>query len=98
MINKNKSNYFINSVKKYNNFEISYKESIQYLNKILNTCTYSNIMSYDFINYEKIFYIEYIYSKDEEIQYLIKKVKKQISENYKYKQQLLNKLILKTNN
>ena len=93
--NYNIFNPFIHQTTEYNNFSISIEESIKFLNKLLNSKNYSNRTSYDFIDYEKLLFIENQYENNEEIMFLIKKIKNIISKNYLFKQQLLNKLILK---
>lgn len=91
-----KANIFIDFTNTYNNFRINYTDARNYLLKILNEKDLSNKLSIDPINYEKIFYIEQTFKESQEIILLLNKIKKIISDNYFYKQKLLNRLILKT--
>ena len=91
-----KKNIFIDFTNSYNNFKITHIDAKNYLLKILNDKNLSNKLSIDPINYEKIFYIEQTFKESQEIILLLNKIKKIISDNYFYKQKLLNRLILKT--
>lgn len=69
------------------------EEAIIYLSMLLhNDFCYSNATSYDLIDYEKLFYIEYEFSSSEKISELLKAIKQEIAETYIYKQKYLVRL------
>lgn len=72
------------------------EQAFRYLTLINNLGPYySNNCNYDLIDYQKIIYIEEVFNNDEEIIFLINKIKKAISEAYSYKQKYIKRL---TNN
>ena len=89
------NNLFIEYTTKYINFSLSIDAAKEYLLQILQDNKYSTMNNICQIDFEKLIFIDYHYSDNETINSLLKEIKKQISENYQYKQQLLNRLILK---
>lgn len=83
---------FFNNTFKYNNFQITLEQAKQYLKFFLNNEQYMNAYLYDLMNYEKLIYIEMTYFDDEDICYMIKKLKTIIADNWLKKQQLLNRI------
>lgn len=69
------------------------KEALVYLQLLTDKdFLYKNHLNYDAINYENLIYIEEEFGQYEEINTLLQKIKRDIADNYIYKQKYLKRL------
>lgn len=69
------------------------KEALIYLQLLTDKdFLYKNHLNYDAVNYENLIYIEEEFGQYEEINTLLQKIKKDIADNYVYKQKYLKRL------
>ena len=72
---------------------IDKKEAILYLDLLLDPqFIYTNFLNYDAIDYEKLLYIEFTFSEDEEIIEKIQQIKTDIVGNYILKNNYISRL------
>ena len=83
---------FFTNTFKYNNFTITEEEAKKYLIYFINHEEFNNSFLYDLLNYEKLIYIEMTYKDNNEITFLIEKLKQRIADNWLKKQQFLNRI------
>lgn len=70
-----------------------------YLDFILNPdYVFNNYINYDLINYERLFYIEYLFGNNEKIKKKLEKIKEEVGTNYLMKQKYLKRIYNKIPN
>lgn len=93
MKNNNKENLnfqnFINFTYSFNSFQYTKEQALVDLQEMLNN---NELKDFNFINYEKLFYIDVYYSDDDNIQFYLKQVKTLIANNWYERQLILNRI------
>ena len=93
MKNNNKENLnfqnFINFTYSFNSFQYTKEQALVDLQEMLNN---NELKDFNFINYEKLFYIDVYYSDDDNIQFYLKQIKTLIANNWYERQLILNRI------
>lgn len=93
MNNNNKENLnfqnFINFTYSFNGFQYTKEQALIDLQEMLNN---NELKDFNFINYEKLFYIDVYYSDDDNIQFYLKQIKTLIANNWHERQLILNRI------
>lgn len=93
MKNNNKENLnfqnFINFTYSFNSFQYTKEQALIDLQEMLNN---NELKDFNFINYEKLFYIDVYYSNDNNIQFYLKQIKTLIANNWYERQLILDRI------
>ncbi len=82
-------NKFIDFTHTFNGFTYTKDEALKDLKKLLDN---NQLKNFNFINYEKLFYIDIYYSNDDDVQFYLKQIKQIIADNWYERQIILNRL------
>lgn len=89
-MNPRNNNSFLDFTLKYSKFSLLEEQTAkEYLLQLINL--FHNNISNIKIDYEKLIYIELTFTKNKEIQLLIKNIKENIKSNWEKEQKLLNR-------
>lgn len=89
-MNPRNNNSFLDFTLKYSKFSLLEEQTVkEYLLQLINL--FHNNISNIKIDYEKLIYIELTFTKNKEIQLLIKNIKENIKSNWEKEQKLLNR-------
>lgn len=93
MNNNNKENLnfqnFINFTYSFNSFQYTKEQALIDLQEMLSN---NELKDFNFINYEKLFYIDVYYNDDDNIQFYLKQIKTLIANNWHERQLILNRI------